>query len=81
LSSQLTQDAIDDLVVAVGPGSGSELIGVEIRHIGGAMARPGAAHGALATMPGEYTMFASAAAPDGAAEQTVRAQFDADPHA
>jgi hypothetical protein len=54
---ELTPPAIDDLVAAVGPGSGSELVSVEIRHLGGAMGRVGPGNGALGRMPGDYMLF------------------------
>jgi FAD/FMN-containing dehydrogenase len=38
--TDLTPAAIDAIVAAVGPGSGSPLLSVEIRHCGGALARP-----------------------------------------
>jgi hypothetical protein len=52
----LPADAIDRLVDAVGPGSGSPLTVVELRHAGGALRRPGT--GALECIPGEYMLFA-----------------------
>ena len=36
---------------------------VEIRHLGGALSRAPEGHGALATLPGNYSCFASGAAP------------------
>ena len=47
-----------DLVAAAGPDSGSALISVELRHTGGALARAGAGHGAVATLPGHFASFA-----------------------
>lgn len=75
--ADLTPAAIDDLVTAVGPGSGSELISVEIRHLGGAMGRAEPGSGALARMPGEYLIFGVGATPDEPAERAVRSQLDA----
>ena len=60
----VTEGAIDHLVAAVGPSSGSELISVEIRHLGGALSRAGEGHGALARMPGEYLLFGVGATPN-----------------
>nr|MDT0667159.1 FAD-dependent oxygenase [Micromonospora sp. DSM 115978] len=37
--ADLDGPAVDRLVAAVGPGSGSELISVELRHLGGALSR------------------------------------------
>lgn len=75
--ADLTPAAIDDLVTAVGPGSGSELISVEIRHLGGALGRAEPGNGALARMPGEYLVFGVGATPDEPAERAVRSQLDA----
>ena len=56
--------AIDDFVAAAGPGSGSTLVSVEIRHVGGALGRGGEGHGALDTLPGEFVYFGVGMAPD-----------------
>jgi hypothetical protein len=72
---ELSVEAIDDLVAAVGPGSGSELASVEIRHLGGAMARADAGHGALQKMPGEYMLFGIGVTPDEATRQAVRTRL------
>ena len=54
-----TERAIDEVLAAVGPGAGSP-ISFEVRHLGGALSRSDASHGALDTMRGEYMMFAVA---------------------
>ena len=51
-------EAIDELVAAAGPGSGSPLVSVELRHTGGALGRDGRGGGAVASLPGEFAMFA-----------------------
>jgi FAD/FMN-containing dehydrogenase len=56
LLDALPADGVDRLVKACGPDSGSALTMVELRHLGGALARPGS--GALSTIPGEYMLFA-----------------------
>jgi FAD/FMN-containing dehydrogenase len=53
----LPAKAIDDLLGAVGPGSGSQLMMAELRHLGGALARSAPHHGARATLDGSYLMF------------------------
>ena len=58
LYDELPATAIDALVEAAGPDSGSPLISVELRHTGGALARGGADHGALASIDGSICMFA-----------------------
>ena len=52
LLGELPARAVDELVGAVGPGSDSPLLSVELRHAGGALARPEPGHGALASLPG-----------------------------
>jgi FAD/FMN-containing dehydrogenase len=50
----LDAEAIDRFLAAVGPGSGSELLVAEIRHVGGALRRPEPHHGALGTFDASY---------------------------
>jgi hypothetical protein len=57
----LPAKAIDDLVAAAGPESGSSLMMAELRHLGGAMGRSAPHHGARATMDGEFLMFGGGA--------------------
>ena len=54
----LDDDAIDALVAVAGPGSGTPLLMTELRHLGGAVGRSGAHHGAVDVMPGAYALFA-----------------------
>ncbi len=58
LTRELPASAIDSLVEAVGPGSGSQLVSVELRHGGGALSRAPQDAGALATLPGSFIAFA-----------------------
>jgi FAD/FMN-containing dehydrogenase len=51
-------EAIDALVAVAGPGSGTPLLMTELRHLGGAVARSGAHHGAVDVMPGDFALFA-----------------------
>jgi hypothetical protein len=55
---ELDSAAIDRLVEAAGPESGSALLSVELRHTGGALARTAPGAGAVATLPGEFAFFA-----------------------
>ena len=48
---------VEDLMAAVGPGSGSPLPLVQLRHLGGALARRTPGAGARATLPGTYCVF------------------------
>ncbi len=57
LVGQVPAAAIDSLLAAVGPGSGSQLISVELRHTGGALARTSQDFGALASLPGSFLGF------------------------
>jgi FAD/FMN-containing dehydrogenase len=52
------EEAIDAIVAAAGAGSGSPLLSVEVRHLGGALARMQPGHGALATVDAGFAMFA-----------------------
>jgi len=57
LIGELPAAAIDSLLEAVGPGSGSQLLSVELRHCGGALSRTSPGAGALATLPGSFFAF------------------------
>jgi FAD/FMN-containing dehydrogenase len=57
LTGELPPTAIDSLVEAVGPGSGSQLVSLELRHGGGALSRVPQNAGALATLPGSFIAF------------------------
>lgn len=54
----LPAEAIDAFVAAVGPESGSTLIGAELRHLGGALALPPENAGATASIDAPYAAFA-----------------------
>ena len=56
--SDVSPAGIDAFVASAGPGSGSTLASVELRSLGGALARRTPGHGARATMDGDYLMFA-----------------------
>jgi hypothetical protein len=55
LLEALPADAVDALVDAGGEGSGSPLLALELRHLGGALAQQGT--GALDRLAGEYMLF------------------------
>jgi hypothetical protein len=69
---ELTPEAMEGVLAAVGPESGSVLASVEIRHLGGALGRADAGHGALARMPGEYLLFGVGMANDEDAAASTR---------
>jgi hypothetical protein len=56
--SQVSSAGIDAFVASAGPGSGSTLASVELRSLGGALARRSPGAGARATLDGDYLMFA-----------------------
>jgi FAD/FMN-containing dehydrogenase len=61
-TSQIVGDmpasAIDELVAAAGPGSGSHLVMAELRQTGGALSRTAEHHGAAASLAGSFVQFA-----------------------
>jgi FAD/FMN-containing dehydrogenase len=76
LLDELPGDAIDALVAAAGPGSGSPLISVEVRHLGGALGRAHDSHGALAAVEADFALYAVGMAPDADAAAEVNAHID-----
>jgi hypothetical protein len=54
LLSELTDDAIDAMTDAAGPGSGAPLLFAELRHLGGALGRPDPGHGAAGHVEEEF---------------------------
>ncbi len=58
LLADLPDDAVDAFVAATGPGSGSRLVGVELRHLGGAVGVPPDGAGALGSLEAGFAMFA-----------------------
>jgi hypothetical protein len=77
----LPAEAVDELVRAAGPGSGSPLLSVEVRHLGGALARPRPEHAALASVDAGYALYGVgiAATPElaAASEASVRRVVEA----
>jgi FAD/FMN-containing dehydrogenase len=63
LLGDLSPEAIDELLAVAGPGSGSTLLSVELRQLGGALARSAPEHGAIDTLAGEYAYFGVGMAP------------------
>ena len=54
LLEDLPERAVEALVASAGPGSGSELLFVELRQLGGALSRPAPRGGALDHMDGSF---------------------------
>jgi hypothetical protein len=57
LSDGLDDAAIDAIAAIAGTGANSPLVMIELRHLGGALARSGADHGVLDRLPGEFLAF------------------------
>jgi FAD/FMN-containing dehydrogenase len=57
LLDDFPEEAIEAIVAAAGPGSGSPLLSVEIRHLGGALRRAEAGHGALASIEAGFALY------------------------
>jgi hypothetical protein len=72
----LASAAIDEFVAVAGPDSGSPLVSAEIRHLGGALGRPGAHHGALATLDASYLTFGVGMVFDEESHRAHRTQLD-----
>jgi FAD/FMN-containing dehydrogenase len=62
LLDALPDDAIDVLLAAAGPASGSRLLAAELRQLGGALSRPHPDGGALSRLDGQYALLAVAVA-------------------
>jgi FAD/FMN-containing dehydrogenase len=65
--------AIDALVALIGPGADTPLLGIELRHLGGALAREAPGGGAQAKIDAKYVMFASGPSPTPELGDAVRA--------
>ena len=57
LLGPLGAQGIDAFVEAAGPGSGSPLLSVELRQLGGALARTAPGHGAIDRLDGDFAYF------------------------
>jgi FAD/FMN-containing dehydrogenase len=77
LVGDLPAAAIDSLLEAVGPNSGSQLLVVELRHCGGALARPAQDAGALTSLPGSFLAFGVGVVPVPEAMTPTRAWLGA----
>jgi FAD/FMN-containing dehydrogenase len=74
----LPPEAVDRLLAIAGPGSGSgsALTALQLRHMGGALARPPEGAGARATLPGEVCMVCLGVVPDAATGEVVEGLID-----
>jgi hypothetical protein len=69
--------AIDALVAVAGPDADTQLSSVEVRHLGGALARPAPGGGAQPSIDANYVLFAGGLAPTPDLAGAVRAQAQA----
>ncbi len=60
---EVPEEAVEALLAQVGPGTASGLLFAEIRHLGGAIARPASDGGVLSHLPGDYALHSIAVAP------------------
>ena len=74
LVDALSEEMVDQLAEASAAGSGIVLL--QIRHLGGALARTPAGAGARATLPGEVAVFALGVVPEPALEADVLGALD-----
>lgn len=76
LLNDLPASAIDELVAVAGAESGSPLISVEVRHLGGALAQKSPGHGALASIEADFGLFAVGATPTPEMHMAVKAHVE-----
>ena len=75
LIDELPAAAIEDVARIAGPGSSLALL--QLRHMGGALARHEPGAGARATLPGQICVFGLGVVPDAAAEPAVLSELEA----
>jgi hypothetical protein len=74
--NELPDEALDAFVEAAGPDSDSPLLLAELRHLGGALARPAQNGGALDKLDGEFVMLGVGMLMDPAMRDPITAQLD-----
>jgi hypothetical protein len=74
--TELPDDAIDAFIEAAGPESGSPLLLVELRHLGGALARAAENGGALDKLDGRFVMFGVGMLMDPALREPITGGLD-----
>ncbi len=77
LLAALPDGVLDGLLAVAGPGVDSPLLSLELRHLGGALARVPQAPGALATLEGQFALFAVGITPHAEAAAAVEVAVDA----
>ena len=73
LLNELPASAVDALIAVAGQGSGSPLLSVELRHLGGAVGRRPAHAGAVGHFDADYLLYAVGITPDAATAAKVAA--------
>ena len=74
--NELNDEAIDAFYEAAGPESDSPLLLAELRHLGGALARPAENGGALSKLDGEFVMLGIGMLMDPAMKDPIEGQLD-----
>jgi hypothetical protein len=69
--AELPAEAVDELVRVAGAGSGSPLLSVEVRQLGGELGRARPENGALASIDAEYALYSVGIAPTPEAKAAV----------
>lgn len=67
---EITDDTAASFFEAAGPGSDSSLVVAELRHLGGALARPAGDSGVLSHLDGQFMLFGTGLAEPGSAAKT-----------
>ncbi|MGH3264867.1 MAG: hypothetical protein ACRDNS_23075, partial [Trebonia sp.] len=76
LLSELPIEAIDRLVALAGVGVDSPLLSVELRQLGGELARSRPEHGALSSIQAPFLLYAVGIAPTPASASAIAAHLD-----
>jgi FAD/FMN-containing dehydrogenase len=79
--TDLPPEAVDAILAAAGPGTGAPIAMVQLRHLGGALARVSPSAGARATLPGEVSLLGLGVIPDEASAAPVRSSLAGLEHA
>lgn len=75
LLTDLDDELIDDLVASVGPGSGTPVTMLQLRHLGGALDDEREGRGCFGPVPEQYLVFAMAVAAVPELAEPIRAAF------
>ena len=75
--ADLTPETVGALVAVAGPGSGSPLVSVELRQLGGAVADESSDHGAVGAIDAGFALYAVGMAVNAEATSFIEARVDA----